>query len=124
MRMPDPEMIDEDAKDAERYRWLRVRLAGAAHVNELEEYNQTMHGGLANDVDAAIDVHLSQPAERVRVPDGWKLVPIEPTQEMIGTALRVHGDEAFIAKAPALVSALVKIHKAMLSAALEANHYD
>lgn len=54
------------------------------------------------------------------VPDGWKLVPVEPTQEMLDTALRVHGDEAFIAKAPALVSALVKIHKAMLSAAPEA----
>lgn len=42
-------------RDAGRYRWLRVRLAGAAHVNELEEYNQTMHSGLASDVDAAID---------------------------------------------------------------------
>jgi hypothetical protein len=59
------------------------------------------------------------PLMQAKVPDGWKLVPMEPTDAMVNAALRLQGDDAFIAKAPALISALVKIYKAMLAAAPE-----
>jgi hypothetical protein len=63
-----------------------------------------------------VPVYL-QAAQPRAVPDGWVLVPREPTPEMLDSALRIHGDGAFFAKAPSLVSALIKIHKAMLAAA-------
>lgn len=52
------EMVAEIAElreDAERYRWLRLRLAGAEHVAELVEFNTDMHPELPDNVDAAID---------------------------------------------------------------------
>jgi hypothetical protein len=59
------------------------------------------------------------PLMQAKVADGWRLVPIEPTDAMVDATLRLQGDDAFIAKAPALISALVKIYKAMLAAAPE-----
>lgn len=45
-----------------------------------------------------------------------RLVPICPTDEMIVAALELHGEDALAAKAPALVSALVKIYVSMVKA--------
>ena len=50
----------EDARDAERYRWLRMRLAGEGHVFELVEYNADMHPELPRAVDAAIDAAMAK----------------------------------------------------------------
>ena len=45
-----------------------------------------------------------------------KLVPVVPTEAMIDAALRLQGEDAFFAKAPALMSALFKIYTAMVKA--------
>lgn len=42
------------SRDEVRYRWLRLRLAGAEHVAELVEFNTGMHPELPGNVDAAI----------------------------------------------------------------------
>lgn len=43
-----------------------------------------------NDGDYEAELlYTAPPAERVRVPDGWKLVPVEPTQEMIKACIDV-----------------------------------
>lgn len=47
----------------------------------------------------------------------WVTVPVEPTDEMLQAALQVHGNDAVAAAAPALLSALLKIYRAMLAAA-------
>jgi hypothetical protein len=59
------------------------------------------------------------PLMQAKVADGCRLTPMEPTDAMVNAALRLQGDDAFIAKAPALISALMKIYKAMLTAAPE-----
>lgn len=46
-----------------------------------------------------------------------KMVPVVPTEAMLDAALRLQGDDAFFAKAPALMSALFKIYTAMVKAA-------
>jgi len=58
----------------------------------------------------------AQPVAQTGVPEGYVLVPIKPTDGMLEAALRLQGDDAFLAKAPAVVSAFVKIYKAMLAA--------
>jgi hypothetical protein len=49
-------------------------------------------------IDAIRQANTAPPAERVRVPDGWKLVPIRPTPLMVGegawTYRQVDGDIA------------------------------
>lgn len=45
--------------DEVRYRWLRLRLAGAEHVAELVEFNTGMHPELPGNVDAAIDAAIA-----------------------------------------------------------------
>ena len=45
------------------------------------------------------------------------LVPREPTETMLEAALRLQGDDAFFAKAPAVLSAFAKIYRAMIAAA-------
>ena len=50
------------------------------------------------------------------VPDGWKLVPIEPTPEMLGA-----GEDTFVpAYTGTPVSAPIDVYRAMLAAAPEA----
>jgi len=70
------------------------------------ERQQMAHPGM-NEVRYAIEILTSPPA--VSTPDGWKLVPIEPTQRMIdahtegmvsGGATRAY--RAMLAAAPAL----------------------
>ena len=56
----------------------------------------------------------AQPAPSV--PDGWKLVPIEPTQEMIDHVI----DERLDALAAGKDHTFIDIYKAMLAAAPEA----
>ena len=56
------------------------------------------------------------------VPDGMVLVPREPTVTMLDAALKLQGDDAFLARAPAVLSAFVKIYKAMLAAAGVPSH--
>lgn len=46
---------------------------------------------------------------------GWVLVPPEPTEVMLNAALKLQGDDAFLARAPAVLSAFVKIYKAMIA---------
>lgn len=45
------------------------------------------------------------------------VVPREPTEAMLDAALRLQGDDAFLAKAPAVLSAFGKIYRAMIAAA-------
>lgn len=59
-------------------------------------------------------IHLSQPAERVRVPDGWKLVPVDPTPDMIIAGIKANLEHAG-------KGVFGSIYKAMLFAAPEAN---
>jgi hypothetical protein len=58
-----------------------------------------------------VDYDTAPPAERVRVPDGWRLVPIKPTEEMFRAANEAAGD-------------LYLEWSAMLSAAPEASSHD
>lgn len=51
----------------------------------------------------------------------FKTVPVVPTEAMLDAALRLQGDDAFQAKAPALMSALLKIYVAMVKAAPSAD---
>ena len=56
----------------------------------------------------------AQPAPSV--PDGWKLVPIEPTSEMLGA-----GEDTFVTTYTGTpVSAPIDVYRAMLAAAPEA----
>lgn len=47
-------------RDAERYRWLRDRLAGKEHIDELVEFNHDAHPGLRMEVNTAIDTAMQQ----------------------------------------------------------------
>lgn len=49
-----------DAEDAARYRWLRNRLGGKEHIEELVEYNHDAHPELRTEVDTAIDSAMQQ----------------------------------------------------------------
>lgn len=51
------------------------------------------------------------------VPDGWQIVPVEATEAMLKAAVVLQGPDAAAASAPALLAALTKIYRAMLSAA-------
>lgn len=65
---------------------------------------------------AYIRADLAAPPAAPGVPEGWKLVPVEPTDLMFKAALRLQGEDAAVAAAPALLSALLKIYRAMLAA--------
>lgn len=55
---------------------------------------------------------------RAEQPEGkWKLVPVEATSAMLESALTLQGEDAALARSPALLSALLKIYRAMLASA-------
>ena len=64
-----------------------------------------------SDAIAAVEDNFVQSAQSV--PDGWKLVPIEPTQEMINRVI----DERLDALAAGKDHTFIDIYKAMLAAA-------
>ena len=69
------------------------------------ERQQAAHPGM-NEVRYAIELLTVPPA--ATVPDGWKMVPIEPNWSMLNAAINFHEGEAFL---PA------SLYKAMLAAA-------
>jgi TolA-binding protein len=56
--------------------------------------------------------------EAARIPEGWQLVPIEPTDEMQLAACKL-ASPGSVNFAPALISALTKSYKAMLAAVVQ-----
>jgi hypothetical protein len=53
-------------------------------------------------------LYTDPPAPALRVPEGWKLVPVEPSWEMISAAIKSHEGDAFLP---------VSLYKSMLAAA-------
>jgi hypothetical protein len=84
------------------------------------EYNTSYAEDINLDVSKAAydrchpdDRWISYPAPPVAapaVPDGWKLVPVEPTWEMISAAIKTHEGDAFLP---------VSLYKTMLASAPE-----
>ena len=84
------------------------------------EYNTSYAEDINLDVSKAAydrchpdDRWISYPAPPVAapaVPDGWKLVPVEPSWEMISAAIKTHEGDAFLP---------VSLYKTMMAAAPE-----
>lgn len=90
----DNEARVHDAGDEDEHAWA------TAATNYLQAYSimQTamsdgvnVHGAISG-LLAAKDALRSLAASATQVPQGWKLVPVEPTEEML-----VHGQEAWLA---------------------------
>lgn len=73
-----------------------ARVCGCVWSNDIDELSHEKRLPLYTDTPAA------------SVPDGWKLVPLEPHWSMIDAAIKHHEGEAFLP---------VSLYKAMLAAA-------
>src|SRR6185437_11963671 len=60
---------------------------------------------------------VAQPADSGRVPDGWVLVPVEPTKAMLDAAMAREDDEPLTDWGKIIPAPHAEIYKAMLAAA-------
>jgi len=99
-----------DDKDAHEIMFETYRnIASSSAMQLVRDYEEQVRDALSRPVQ-----------EPVAVPDGWKLVPIKPTDDMLDSALGVHEardgeDEEFFAE-------FRRTYRAMLSAAPHPAH--
>ena len=73
--------------DDERPKLPPSRYSRWSSSNGLLAFSADQMEAYADAREAAVLAKLAQQADRQRVPDGWKLVPVEPTWEMLEAAL-------------------------------------
>jgi hypothetical protein len=73
--------------DDERPKLPEPRVPMDNHQSTWDKYSSAQMEAYADAREAAVLAKLAQQADRQRVPEGWKLVPVEPTWEMLEAAL-------------------------------------
>lgn len=84
------------------------RKALIERLNHIAEKLKWHNAAYAQDVLQAVDALSAPPVAALRLPDGWKLVPVEPSWEMVSAAIKSHEGDAFLP---------VSLYKSMLAAA-------
>lgn len=77
----------------------------AADAQQVADVNAQLAKLLGERQRAALVEKFGEPAQQVAVPQGWKLVPIEPTDEMCESCLQVHNSDDAKAAYTAMLAA-------------------